>query len=239
MKYYIILLSILFFVSPLKAEVYLEPYGNAGVSYSPTAMSSTIFMNGSLGSRVGYSFLSVSTGVEAFWTHYGVIGNGAREKTYDSSDHSFSKGFGQGINSVSLHSKIVGGSFQPWSVGLFAALKLPIWFNGYGTAFYTFGSKQAVKHHGYGVKMGLSYSLAVYVQLSLEFQWAHYICQATQCPSGPSFNIFSTALSLSVPLSFDVFNLIGQSDSVEPEETDFSSSAETETNNDDDESNVF
>lgn len=220
MKYYIILLSFLCFVPISKATVHIEPYGNIGGSYSSSLSSEPLFMNYALGARLGYQFLSISAGLDLFWTHYGV-GSGSSVQhleVYHSSEPN--KGFNQAVESVSFQYSEVRDPFQPFSLGAFVALDLPFLFNAYGSVFYTFGEK-TVSYQGYGVKAGLSYLSSFYVQLNLELQWAHYMCSTAeaQCSSSNNFSIISTALSLSVPISTDFFNF-GREDSEDSESSE-------------------
>ncbi len=227
MKYCVILLSFLCIVPVSKGKVHIEPYGNIGGSYSSSISSGPLFMNYALGARLGYQFLSVSTGLDLFWTHYGTgtSSNVQHVEVHYSSEPN--KGFNQASKSVSFHHSEVREPFQPFSLGAFVALDLPLLFNTYGTVFYTFG-KKTVSHQGYGIKAGLSYLSSFYVQLNLEFQWAHYTCmEEAQCSSSRSFNVISAALSLSVPFSTDFFNFGREEvpeDDTEDSENDTSSS---------------
>ena len=211
---YIILLSFLFLIPVSQAEVHIEPYGNIGASYSSASKSP--FLNYALGARLGYRFLSMGAGLDLFWTHYNT-GNGVGE-VYIHHAREEEKGFGQSEKGVRIRPSNAVRSFQPFSIGAFVVVDLPFLFNTYGTIFYSFGERKFINHQGYGLKAGASYLSTFHVQLNLELQWSHYICMAqADCLKSKSsdFNILSAMLSLSVPLSTDIFDFdsFGGSDS--------------------------
>ena len=240
MKYYIVLLSFLLFLPISRAKVHIEPYGSVGGSYSSSVSSSPLFLNYGLGARLGYNFSFLSAGLDLFWTHYNIGSSSSVQhlEVYHSTEPT--KGFNQAGESLALHYSEVREPFQPFSLGAFVVVDLPFLFNTYGTVFYTFG-KKTVNHQGYGVKAGLSYLSAYYVQVNLELQWANYTCsepESEQCSSG-GFDILSVALSLSVPISTHFFDF-GREDTEEDSEED-SDSSDTESAEDvsDDESGML
>ena len=211
---YIIFLSFLFFIPVSQAEIHIEPYVTGGVAYSSSISSSnessfksssdSFFMTFGLGGRFGYSFSLVNVGLDLFWTHYNT-GRSVRQVRVEPSDK---KDEGSHVYFSELP-----GHFQPFSIGLFTSVDLPFLFNAYGTVFYSIPAENRnVNYQGYGVKGGLSYLSAFYVQLNLELQWGYYMCtESTDCSKG--FNIISALLSVSVPLSTDIFNFGSDPDS--------------------------
>ena len=215
---YIILLGFLFLIPVSHAEIYAEPYGSIGGSYAGSKVfSRSLFLNYALGGRVGYRFMSVATGLDLFWTHYST-GNGASPRVVGIHSSPPLKGFNQAKRSVYVHYSSTAVSFQPFSVGVFAVVDLPILFNAYGTVFYSLGTKSSINHQGYGAKAGISYLSAFYVQVNLELQWSQYICdgkKSSDCMDHKNFNIISAMLSVSVPLSDDIFDFGRSEDSEE------------------------
>lgn len=224
---YIIFLIFLFLIPVSQAEVHFEPYGSIGASYSSSVSPGPLFMNYVLGARLGYRFLSVSTGLDLFWTHYDT-GNGKGSSHLEVRPSSEStKGFNEPGIGTSIQYSEVSEPFQPLSIGAFAIVDLPILFNAYGTAFYSFGDRRSINHQGYGLKAGVSYLSTFYLQVNLELQWSHYICaeKADCLNQSNSFNILSAMLSLSLPLSTDIFDFddsdnFDNSDSSEEEESE-------------------
>ena len=204
MKYIIVLLVFLFFVSPSYAKLHIEPYGSVGGSYA-SSLSSPLFMTYALGGRLGYRFPVVSTGVDLFWTHYDTGSSSGSHSLVDVYHQSGSvKGFSQAGESLSIHHSEVSEHFQPFSIGAFAVVELPLLFDAYGTLFYTFGEKSTLNHHGYGVKAGVSFLSTFHFQFNVELQWSHYICAEGKVNCSKNFDIFSAIFSLSLPLSSDM-----------------------------------
>lgn len=230
---YIILLSFLFFIPISKAEIHIEPYVNGGAAYSSSISSSdksgTLLMTFGLGSRFGYSFSPMSVGLDLFWTHYNTGSSGThhvdiRNPQPDKGNHQPDKGFVGPSSSIVF--SVLPGNFQPFSIGLFTALDLPFLFNAYGTVFYSIpAERRNANYQGYGVRGGLSYLSASYVQFNLELQWGYYMCAGSDSCSN-DFNIISALLSISVPFSTDIFDFGNVSDSEENSDTEDSNSGD-------------
>ena len=213
---YIILLSFLFLIPVSKAEVHIEPYGNVGGSI----LSNSVYFNYALGARLGYRVLSVATGVDLFWTHYGM-GSGSGVRVTDNPSTLPARGMDQVDRSLYIHYSQDPKPFQPFSIGAFAAMELPLLFNAYGTLFYSFGNRESVNHQGYGAKAGISWMSTFYVQLNAELQWARYVCNGqtdAECIDHKNFNVLSAMVSVSVPLSIDIFDFGSSEDSEDSEE---------------------
>ncbi len=212
---YIVLLSFLFLIPVSKAEVHIEPYGNVGGS----VISNSVHFNYALGARLGYRVLSVATGVDLFWTHYGTGSDSGVSFTENPSVPP-ERGMDQVGHYLSIQYSQNPKPFQPFSIGVFAAVELPILFDAYGTLFYSFGDKESINHQGYGAKAGISWMSAFYVQLNAELQWSHYMCNGStdaECIDHKSFSVLSAMLSVSIPLSTDMFDFGGSEDSEETE----------------------
>ena len=248
MKRIIISLVFLLLAPVSYAGLHIEPYVSGGGSYSSTISSNPIiFMNFTGGARLGWRFLSLSAGVDLFWTHFNTGSSSSLQhlEVYHSSEPT--KGFSQAGNSVSLQYSESRDPFQPFSVGAFVAVDLPLLFNAYGSAFYSFGNKSNISHQGYGAKAGVSYLSSFFAQLNLELQWVNYMCQEQARCSGSGFDIMSVALSVSVPIptgagdfASGLFNFDdGSSDSEEVAEegddssTDEDSSLSADSSNED------
>ena len=204
---YIIFLSFLFLI-PIssQAEIHFEPYGSVGGSYSSFS-SRPLFMTYALGGRIGYRFSSIAAGMDLFWTHHNT------GSSSDTSHHleinrgsSNDRGFSQAGKTVSLHYSELSAPFQPFAIGAFASMELPLIFNVYGTLFYAFGDKNKVQHQGFGIKGGVSYLSSFYLQFNLELQYAYYNCMEQARCSGGNFGMISALLSLSVPLSSNILD---------------------------------
>ena len=222
---YIILLSFLFFIPISQADIHIEPYASAGGSYSASIPSSpdSFFMSFAVGGRFGYSFLGASLGFDLFWNHYSPGISGIHNVRYDSQP--IEPGFNQGRGSF-LEYSVAREPFQPFSIGLFTAIDLPFLFNVYGTVFYSIPAESVnADYQGYGMKAGMSYISAFYVQLNLEFQWAYYHCVERMSCSN-NFNILSAFVSLSLPFSTDVFDFgnVDDSENSDTEESESDSS---------------
>jgi len=205
---YIVFLGFLFFVPASHAKLHIEPYGNIGGSYASSLSSGPLFMAYALGARLGYRFPIVSTGMDLFWTHYDTGSSAGSNHLVDvHHQHGSVKGFSQAGESLSIHHSEVSEHFQPFSIGAFAVVELPLLFNVYGTLFYTFGEKSALNHHGYGAKAGVSFLSTFHFQFNLELPWSHYMCTGVEeVNCSKNFDIFSALFSVSLPLSSDVFN---------------------------------
>ena len=202
MKYFILLgLSFFVFIPVSQADIHLEPYGGAGVSGS--FPEKKLFMSYMGGVRLGYSFSLLSAGLDLSLHHHRMdkvtkyeIGNKPNEQ---------SKGLNQAMDNVFVQHSISGSSsFNPFSVGAFVKVDLPLFFDFYGAAFISpFGSKKdGSAMTGYGVKAGISFLSLPFVDLNAEARWAYY--QGGSQVRKESLHLYSVMLSVSVPLSFEV-----------------------------------
>ena len=198
-------LSVFFFVPLFSiADVLVEPYGGVGGAFAPSAnkKAGSFFMKYTAGGHLGYQISLIKVGLDLFWTHYdtgrsqGVVT--VRPSTQDT------RGFTQATKSVGIKSTDEHTAFQPLSIGVWTAVDLPLFFDVYGSLFYAFGKKDSIHHQGYGLKAGVSWSIAPHLQLNLDAKWAYYKCQPAKCVS--QFSVLSALLSLSVPFSLDLFS---------------------------------
>ena len=212
---YIILLSFLFLIPVSQAKVHVEPYGNIGGYYSGSKVfAKQLSLNYTLGARLGYQVLSIATGLDFFWTYYSTGYPPLITQNNSTSDPV--RGFDQVDRSVFIIHSQSPEPFQPFSIGAFAAVELPFLVNAYGTLFYSFGDKDSISYQGYGVKAGVSWLSTFYIQVNAELQWSQYICGGeteAKCIDRKSFDTLSAMLSISVPLSFDVFDFGNSTDS--------------------------
>ncbi|MDE0119197.1 MAG: hypothetical protein OXM55_04225 [Bdellovibrionales bacterium] len=217
MKYIIFLSSLLLLPISSQAQIHLEPYGSLGASYSSSS-SRPLFMSYVLGSRIGYHFLPLAAaGIDLFWTHYSTGSNSTRSHHLEiHRGLTGDRGFSQAGKTVSLNYSQLSTPFQPFAIGAFVSVELPFIFNAYGTLFYTFGDKNQVQHQGGGIKGGVSYLSAFYVQVNLELQYAYYRC-VEQARCSANFSVISALLSLSVPIPSYIFGF-GSSSSEDREE---------------------
>ena len=207
------------------ADVHIEPYGGVGGAFSTSIDSpQSFFMKYTVGGRLGYKLSIVHAGLDIFWTHYDTGDH--RDVTTVRPFPIERKGLEQATGSVDITPAKPRTSFQPLSIGAFTAIKLPLFFNVYGSIFYAFGSKDNIGHQGYGLKAGVSWLSASYFQLNLSAKWAYYTCQSKAKECANSFSIGSALLSVSVPFSLDLFsssNSSSESVEEEPEEENISS----------------
>ena len=192
---YILFISFLFFIPVAQAGVHVEPYISGGVSYAP--------LGGAVGAggRVGYSVPLISAGLDLFWNYHGI---GTSSSIWPLEVHHSTqpiKGFSQSSESPTFYySSESVDSFAPFSIGVFGAINLPLIVNTYGTLFYSMGEKGNADYKGYGVKLGISYLAALFLQVNTELQWARYNCDNRNASCKEGFNIFSLFVSLSMPL---------------------------------------
>jgi len=218
-KYIIVILSFLVLIPLSQAKLYLEPYGSIGTFYSGSGaeaefFNESFFLTYSLGTRLGYSVMNLSAGLDLFWTHHNF-------STYIGTDK---------VNNRPVNEKFKIGTnvrledpdfeFKPLSIGVFASIDLPLLFNIYGTVFYAFGNKRfktdTVNYNGAGLKLGTSY-LAYYVQLKMEFNWAYYNCATDIIGCKGNINVTGVMLSASVPIN--LFSLLDISFGSDSEDT--------------------
>lgn len=202
MKYFILLfLSFFMFIPVSQADIHLEPYGGAGVSYSRSS-DSKLFMSYMGGVRLGYSFSLLSAGVDLSLHHHRMGSSWATFPSVVVNQPRQSVGLSQARDNVSIqYSSIANSSFNPFSVGAFVEVDLPLFFDCYGAAFVSFGKKDSTSMTGYGLKAGVSYLSLPFVNLNAELQWAYY--QGGSQVRTESLHLLSVLLSVSIPLSFD------------------------------------
>ena len=204
MRYFILLcLSFFVFIPVSQADIHLEPYGGAGISYSRSS-ESQLFMSYTGGARLGYSFSLLSAGVDLSLHHHRM---GDSLTTFSSvvvNKPATSVGFSQARDNVNIqYSSSGSSSFTPFSVGAFVGVDLPLLFDCYGSAFMSFGKKDNTSMIGYGLKAGVSYLSLPFVQLNAELQWTYYGGGSDRQIRNNGFQLLSALLSVSVPLSFD------------------------------------
>ena len=203
MKYFILLcLSFFMFIPVSQADIHLEPYGGAGISYSHSS-ERKLFMSYMGGVRLGYSFSLISAGLDLSYHHH-RLSNSYTIPSVVVHQPAESKGLSQARDNVSIqYSSSGGSSFNPFLVGAFVGIDLPLFFDFYGAAFMSFfGKKDNLAMTGYGLKAGISYLSLPFIDLNAEVQWAYYRGGETAV-SRDNFQLLSVLLSVSVPLSFD------------------------------------
>ena len=202
MKYFILLcLSFFVFIPVSQADIHLEPYGGAGVSYSRSS-DSKLFMSYMGGVRVGYSFSLLSAGLDLSLHHHRMGDSWANFSSVVVNQPRRSVGLSQARDNVSIHHSSSGSSsFNPLSVGAFVGVDLPLFFDCYGAGFISFGKKDSTSMTGYGLKAGISYFSLPFVNLNAELQWAYY--QGGSQVRTESLHLLSVLLSVSIPLSFE------------------------------------
>ena len=202
---------LLFFVSMpyiSKASVHLEPYAGIGLAHSSLTPSSQISTTYDFGARLGYKLLNLTTGVDMFFNFYRSSNSSFAFPSIVLNSPQTTTGFKQAGESLSiLYSETGDESIQPFSIGVFGIFNIPLLFDAYGTAFYSFASS---KYHGPGLKAGISYISSFFLNINLELQWTHFFCRKADCRSS-SINTLALLLSLSIPLSFDLFDRKPQS----------------------------
>ncbi len=213
---YLILLAVLVLTPISQGKAHLEPYGNLGLSYSnyppSSSGSSDFFLNYGIGGRFGYDLFAAVFGLDIFLTSYSR-GNTSLFHSVVVNQPSQTKGFSQGGESVSILYSQLDESFYPISLGVFGLLDLPLFFDTYGTLFYSYGKKGKQVYHGPGLKVGMSYISAFYVQLNAELQVASFFCSSSTACSQQiqdKFYILSGGLSISLPFSADLFGEYSQ-----------------------------
>ena len=208
---YLILLSfgfLVFIPSVSRADIVVEPYASAGVSLSSHKDDEKPFMSYAGGARLGYSFLILSAGLDFSYTYHGM-GSGVPFASVVVHKPNQSQGFSQAGDNVSIQYSKTPSSFQPLSIGVFAGVDLPLFFDCYGAAFFSLGKKD-YSLTGYGLKAGLSYLSIPLVKLNAELQWAYYTGKTARAGS-KAFHLFSAMLSVSLPFSFEM-DFFGEED---------------------------
>ena len=235
MKYFILLcLSFFVFIPVSQADIHLEPYGGAGVSGS--FPEKKLFMSYMGGVRLGYSFSLLSAGLDISLHHHRMGDSWATFPSVVVNQPRQSKGLSQARDNVSIHYSSSGSSsFNPFSVGAFVEVDLPLFFDCYGAAVLSFGKKNGTSMKGYGLKAGISFLSLPFVDLNAEAGWVYY--QGGSQVRSESLHLLSVMLSVSVPLSFEV-DLFG-GDSKKKRSDDDSNDNEEEQIQSFDDSNSF
>lgn len=198
-----------------KASVHLEPYAGIGLAHSSLKSSGPISVTYNFGGRLGYKVLNFTTGLDVFFNYYRSSNSSFSFPSVILNKPSATTGFKQAGKSLSiLYSESGEESIQPVSIGVFGIFNIPLLLDAYGTAFYSFASS---KYHGPGLKAGISYISSFFLNINLELQWTHFFCRKTDCQSS-SINTLALILSLSIPLSFNLFERTPQSHRQENEE---------------------
>ena len=235
MKHIIIIaaLSAPFFAS---AGIYMEPYLGGGLAYSRMRVENKssrnlLFTGLVVGGRLGGEWMRFKAGVDVFYNRYHTNNSFSMPSVVVHNPHT-SVGFSQAGDSVSIQYSSTESNFNPLSVGLFGILDIPIVMDVYGSAFYSFGTKESLAYHGPGVKAGISYLPAIFVQLNLEAQWTHYFCRSAECLTSKGFNLFSTMLLLSIPISSNVLSFAWWGGDSSNMASSYESESTTEMNSD-------
>ena len=179
---------IIFVFSPLalgeekKASLLIEPFLGLGVaSYglenkAPSAgelLNRKRFTSLAFGGKIGYGVRSFTFGLEVFKAH--VLGE---------------------IEDFTLKNLRKEVFLNPLFAGVFLNSKIPLFFDIYGTLFFSHIKNQELSYIGPVVKIGLGLVKLFWVKMNIEFIYSRYFC----FNSCAQFNAFYGFLSFSVPL---------------------------------------
>ena len=194
------LLLIFLIIAPASnANVHLEPYAGIGAAYSSSNNSPPVSLIYNLGARAGYKIFNVTTGLDIFFNFY----NSASSSSFPVvRKPQTTTGFKQAGESLSIFYSETDEHILPFFIGAFGIFEVPLLFDVYGTAFYSFADS---KYHGPGLKAGITYISSFFFNLNLELQWTHYFCKEASCKTS-RINTLALILSLSAPFSLNLFN---------------------------------
>lgn len=197
-----ILLFVLCTVGGIKvgASLQVEPYGGLGLAYTSFDQRSLSipFMGGV---RLGYKVLNVTAGLDAFATYYRPAKNLISPNVVVR-NQALTKGFSQASENTSIQFSRSSEVPVPVSLGLFGTVGVPLLFDVYGGLFYSTSLNK--RYSGPGVKAGITYLSAFFVNLNAELQWVFYSCKGDTCAKRKS-NVMGVVLSVSMPFSFGLF----------------------------------